>query len=39
MRRAWWHICGRFFEVRAERALKKYHQLKEKAGKYFSRLD
>ena len=39
MRRVWWHIAGRFCEVRAKRAFHKYLVLRKKAEKYFHRLD
>ena len=38
MRRLFWHISGRFYEARSERARKKYVHFKEVAEKFFTRL-
>ncbi len=35
----WWHLAGRFNEARSHRAFSKHLRLKEKAMKYFSRID
>lgn len=32
------HILGRFYEVRAKRALRAYHRLKLKAETYFAKV-
>lgn len=39
MRRIWWHVAGRFCEVRSQRAFRKYLVLKEKAEKFFQRVE
>lgn len=38
-KRLWWHLCGRFFEARAARALKNYNAFQKKAASFFHRLD
>ncbi|AXQ93184.1 hypothetical protein LV780_04780 [Cereibacter azotoformans] len=34
-----WHLAGRFNEARSNRAFSKHLRLKEKAMKYFSRIE
>lgn len=38
MRRIYWHLMGRFYEARADRALSIHFALKEKAEKFFRRI-
>jgi hypothetical protein len=38
MIRVWWHICGRYCQMRAARAARAERAFAELAGKYFSRL-
>lgn len=38
MRRVFWHISGRFYEARSDRALSNYLRLKRKAEGFFVRL-
>lgn len=35
MRRIYWHLMGRFYEARADRALSLHHRLAERAEKFF----
>ncbi len=39
MRRALIYILGRYCEARADRALQRYFVLRERAEKFFRRLD
>tara|TARA_R100000935_G_scaffold5325_1_gene12248 strand:+ start:5457 stop:5579 length:123 start_codon:yes stop_codon:yes gene_type:complete len=38
MKRAYLYIMARFYQVRADAALDRWHTLSAKAAKYFSRL-
>lgn len=33
-----WHVLGRLYETRAERAFKRFIRLKDKAEKFFARV-
>lgn len=39
MKRILWHVLGRFYEARADRAFNRYLILRKKAEKYFRLFD
>ena len=38
MQRIYWHLMGRFYEARSDRALKLHFRLAERAEKFFRKI-